>query len=171
MVAHQDQIDKCKELGLTVTNCTNFLWGKGVEVFEDRMGKDAPYRVLPLRKWLDSGVLVAQSTDYGPFMPMFTLWQSLVRMAGLNGKSYLTPEQKITREEALKIYTYHGAHAMFWEDALGSIEVGKLADMVVLGEDILNCEEDRIKDIPVEMTLIGGNVEYQRSAKIAGREL
>jgi predicted amidohydrolase YtcJ len=60
---------------------------------------------------------------------------------------------------------------MFWEDGLGSIEVGKLADMVVLGEDILNCEEDRIKDIPVEMTLIGGNVEYQRSAKIAGREL
>ena len=171
MVAHQDQIDKCKELGLTVTNCTNFLWGKGVEVFEDRMGKDAPYQVLPLRKWLDSGVLVAQSTDYGPFMPMFTLWQSLVRVAGLNGKSYLTPEQKITREEALKIYTYHGAHAMFWENALGSIEVGKLADMVVLGEDILNCEEDRIKDIPVEMTLIGGNVEYQRSAKIAGRDL
>jgi predicted amidohydrolase YtcJ len=168
IVAHQDQIEKCKELGLTVTNCTNFLWGKGIEVFEERMGKEAPYQVLPLRKWLDSGIPVAQSTDYGPFMPMFTFWQSLVRIAGLNGKSFLIPEQKITREEALRIYTSHGAHAMFWEDRLGSIEVGKLADMVVLGEDLLTCEEDRIKDIPIEMTLIGGKVEYQRSAKNVG---
>jgi hypothetical protein len=129
------------------------------------MGKEAPYRVLPLRKWLDSGIPVAQSTDYGPFMPMFTLWQSLVRVAGLNGKSFLTPEQKITREEALRIYTYNGAHAMFWEDRLGSIEAGKLADMVVLGEDILTCEEEKIKEIPIEMTLIGGKVEYQRGSK------
>jgi predicted amidohydrolase YtcJ len=166
IVAHQDQMDKCKELGLTVTNCTNFLWGKGIEVFEERMGKKAPYQVLPLRKWLDSGVPVAQSTDYGPFMPMFTFWQSLVRRAGLNGKSFLTPEQKITREEALRIYTSHGAHAMFWEDRLGSIEVGKLADMVVLGEDILTCQEEKIPEIPIEMTLIGGKVEYQRSPKI-----
>jgi predicted amidohydrolase YtcJ len=164
IVAHQDQMDKCKELGLTVTNCTNFLWGKGIEVFEERMGKEAPYRVLPLRKWLDSGIPVAQSTDYGPFMPMFTLWQSLVRVAGLNGKSFLTPEQKITREEALRVYTYNGARAMFWEDKLGSIEVGKLADMVVLGEDILTCEEDKIKEISIEMTLIGGRVEYQRGS-------
>jgi predicted amidohydrolase YtcJ len=168
IVAHQDQIEKCKELGLTVTNCTNFLWGKGIEVFEERMGKEAPYQVLPLRKWLDSGIPVAQSTDYGPFMPMFTFWQSLVRIAGLNGKSFLIPEQKITREEALRIYTSHGAHAMFWEDRLGSIEVGKLADMVVLGEDLLTCEEDKIKDIPIEMTLIGGKVEYQRSVKNVG---
>jgi hypothetical protein len=166
IVAHQDQMDKCKELGLTVTNCTNFLWGKGIEVFDERMGKEAPYQVLPLRKWLDSGVPVAQSTDYGPFMPMFTFWQSLVRRAGLNGKSFLTPEQKITREEALRIYTSHGAHAMFWEDRLGSIEVGKLADMVVLGEDILTCQEEKIPEIPIEMTLIGGKVEYQRSPKI-----
>jgi predicted amidohydrolase YtcJ len=99
---------------------------------------------------------------------MFTFWQSLVRIAGLNGKSFLIPEQKITREEALRIYTSHGAHAMFWEDRLGSIEVGKLADMVVLGEDLLTCEEDKIKDIPIEMTLIGGKVEYQRSVKNVG---
>lgn len=166
IVAHQDQMDKCKELGLTVTNCTNFLWGKGIEVFEERMGEETPYQVLPLRKWLDSGVPVAQSTDYGPYMPMFTVWQSLARVAGLTGKSFLTSEQKITREEALRIYTMNGAHALFWEDRLGSIEVGKLADMVVLGENILTCEEGKIPQIPVEMTLIGGKVEYQRSPKI-----
>jgi len=166
IIAHQDQIDQCKELGLTVTTCTNFLWGKGIEVFEERMGKEVPYEVLPVRKWLDSGVPVAQSTDYGPYMPMFTFWQSLVRVGGLSGKSFLTPEQKISRQEALRIYTNNGARAMFWEDRLGSIEAGKLADMVVLGEDILTCEEDRIKDIPVEMTVIGGKVEYQRSPKI-----
>ena len=166
IIAHQDQIDQCKELGLTVTTCTNFLWGKGIEVFEERMGKEVPYEVLPVRKWLDSGVPVAQSTDYGPYVPMFTFWQSLVRVGGLTGKSFLTPEQKISRQEALRIYTNNGARAMFWEDRLGSIEAGKLADMVVLGEDILTCEEDRIRDIPVEMTLIGGKIEYQRNPKI-----
>lgn len=166
MLAHQDQIDKCKELRLTVTTCTNFLWGKGIEVFEERMGSEMPYYVFPIKKWLDSGVQVAQSTDYGPHMPMFTVWQSIARVAGLNRKSFLTPEQRITREEALKIYTYNGAHAMFWEDKLGSIEVGKLADMVVLGENILTCEEGKIPEIPIEMTLIGGKVEYQRSPKI-----
>jgi predicted amidohydrolase YtcJ len=165
IVAHQDQIDKCKELGLSVTNCTNFLWGKGIEVFEARMGKDAPYQVLPLRKWLDSGVPVAQSTDYGPYMPMFTFWQSLARVAGLTGKSFLTEEQKISREQALRVYTINGARAMFWEDRLGSIEVGKLADMVVLGEDVLTCREEKIPEIPIEMTLIGGKVEYQRRPK------
>jgi hypothetical protein len=129
------------------------------------MGKDAPYQVLPLRKWLDSGVPVAQSTDYGPYMPMFTFWQSLARVAGLTGKSFLTEEQKISREQALRVYTINGARAMFWEDRLGSIEVGKLADMVVLGEDILTCQEEKIPEIPIEMTLIGGKVEYQRSPK------
>jgi len=166
IVAHSDQMDRCRELGLTVTTCTNFLWGKGIEVFEERMGKEVFDQVLPLRRWLDSGVQVAQSTDYGPYMPMFTLWQSLARVAGLTGKSFLTPGQKISRQEALTIYTNNGARAMFWEDELGSIETGKLADMVVLGDDILTCEEDRIKDIQVEMTLIGGKVEYQRNAKI-----
>jgi hypothetical protein len=165
IVAHQDQINKCREMGLTVTTCTNFLWGKGIEVFEERMGGDVPYQVFPLRKWLNSGVPVAQSTDYGPFMPMFTLWQSLARVGGLTGKSFLTPEQKITREEALRIYTRHGAQALFWEDKIGSIEVGKLADMVVLGEDILTCQEEKIPEIPIEMTLIGGIVEYQKSSK------
>lgn len=53
---------------------------------------------------------------------------------------------------------------MFWEGKLGSIEVGKLADMVVLTEDILTCKEERIKDISIEMTLIGGKVEYLRSS-------
>jgi predicted amidohydrolase YtcJ len=96
---------------------------------------------------------------------MFTFWQSLARVAGLTGKSFLTEEQKISREQALRIYTINGAHAMFWEDRLGSIEVGKLADMVVLGEDILTCQEEKIPSIPIEMTLIGGKVEYQRSPK------
>ncbi len=165
ILAHQDQIEKCKKLGLTVTTCTNFLWGKGIEVFQERMGEETPYRVFPIRKWIDAGVPVAQSTDYGPYMPMFTLWQSIARVAGLTGKSFLTPEQKITREEALKIYTYNGAHAMFCEDKIGSIEVGKLADMVVLGDDILTCKEEDIPLTPIEMTLIGGRVEYQRTSK------
>jgi predicted amidohydrolase YtcJ len=70
--------------------------------------------------------------------------------------------QKVTVLEALKLYTTHSAYQQFDEDKLGSIEEGKLADMVVLGEDILSIDTEKIKDIPIEMTIIDGETVYQR---------
>ena len=70
--------------------------------------------------------------------------------------------QKITVMEALKLYTNNAAYQSFDEDVLGSIEVGKLADMVVLGEDILTVPTEKIIDIPVDITLVEGKVVYQR---------
>ena len=75
---------------------------------------------------------------------------------GLTGKSLMTPHKKITREEAIRLYTINGAKVLFWEDKLGSIEAGKLADLVVLDNDILNCPLDEIKDTNVLLTMVGG---------------
>ncbi len=127
-----------------------------------RLGKEMAARAIPLRRWIDAGVSIAQSTDFGPYMPMFTLWQSLKRIHGLTGESYAGPDQEITREEALRIYTINGARVLFWEDELGSIERGKLADLVVLDNDILTCPVDDIKDTEVLMTMVGGEVVYER---------
>ena len=66
-------------------------------------------------------------------------------------------------EEALRIYTINGARVLFWEDKLGSIEAGKLADLVVLEKDILTCPIDDIKETRVLMTMVGGNVVYERN--------
>jgi len=104
----QEHIQRCKELGLFVSCSTNFEWGFGQEIYLERFGKDFLDKPVPLRRWLDAGIPVAQSTDYGPHQPMFTIWQSLKRIHGLTGDSYAGPDQKITRKEALRIYTING---------------------------------------------------------------
>ena len=72
----------------------------------------------------------------------------------------LNPEQRISRMEALKMWTWNGAYLMFAEKDRGSIEPGKFADMVVLSKDYERCPEDEIKNIEALRTLVGGQVVY-----------
>jgi predicted amidohydrolase YtcJ len=72
------------------------------------------------------------------------------------------PDQKMTREEALRSYTINGAFAGFQEDIKGSLTVGKLADITVLDRDILTCPEDDIPGTQVLYTIIGGKVLYKK---------
>lgn len=157
-----EQIAECRRLGLIPTTATNFIWGKGAEVYKERLGSEYANEAIPLRAWLDAGVPVSQSTDWGPREALFTVWQSLARKAGLTGE-VIGPEQRISREEALRIYTINGAHALWMEDELGSIEVGKLADLVVLSRNPLTCPEDEIRDIEVVTTLVDGLTVYERA--------
>ena len=70
-------------------------------------------------------------------------------------------EQRINREEAIRLYTINGAYHTFEEDVKGSIEPGKLADMVVIDRNILTCPEDDIKDTKVLRTILGGETVYE----------
>jgi predicted amidohydrolase YtcJ len=74
--------------------------------------------------------------------------------------SVIDPSEAITREQALKIYTINNAYASFEESIKGSIEPGKLADMAILTDDILNCPIDKIKDIESVLTILGGKIIY-----------
>lgn len=67
--------------------------------------------------------------------------------------------------DALRLYTINGAYASFEESIKGSIEPGKLADMVVLDRDILTIPHEELKDMKVEMTLVGGEIVYQKAGK------
>ena len=71
------------------------------------------------------------------------------------------PEERISRESALKQYTLNGAYAIFAENRKGSIETGKLADLVVLNKDYLTCPAEEIKEIRALLTLVGGKVVYK----------
>ena len=102
---------------------------------------------------------VSQSTDWGPRSALFTLWQSIARQAGLTSET-VGPSQRITREEALRIFTNNGAYALWMENELGSIEVGKLADCVVLSDNPLKGKRDTIRDIQVECTIVDGKVVH-----------
>lgn len=114
------------------------------------------------RSFLDMGIPVAGSSDHtcAPWFPLAGI-QSCVTRKSHTGE-VLGPEQRLTPEEALMVYTMGGAYASFEEKIKGSIEVGKLADMVVLGKDILSVPTETIIDIPIDMTIVGGKIVYHR---------
>ena len=72
------------------------------------------------------------------------------------------PEEKLTVEEAIQAYTLNTAYAGFEENIKGSIEIGKLADLAVLSDDLINIPPDEIKDVTVSMTIVGGKVVFRR---------
>jgi predicted amidohydrolase YtcJ len=74
----------------------------------------------------------------------------------------LLPGEEIGREDALRMWTISGAYATFEERKKGSIEPGKWADLVVLGDDYLTVPDDRLLDLRVSMTMVGGQVVYER---------
>ncbi|MFH1194424.1 MAG: amidohydrolase [bacterium] len=117
------------------------------------------------RKLIDSGALICNGTDspVEDINPINCFYSSVTRKAK-NGKTFY-PDQKMSRMEALKSYTINGAYAAFQENILGSITKGKLADIVVLSNDLLNCPEDQIKKTKVLFTIIGGKIMYKAEGK------
>jgi predicted amidohydrolase YtcJ len=95
--------------------------------------------------------------------PMFGLYAAVTRKT-LSGKPEggWFPEERLGIEEAIRAYTLNTAYANFEEDLKGSIEVGKLADIVVLSDNLLTMNPDKIKDVAVLMTLVGGKLVYEK---------
>ena len=116
----------------------------------------------PTKSLLDRGIRVSHGSDSAPYGPLITIWTAVTRK-GFQGRVY-GPEDAVTVEQAIRLHTLEPAYLTFQEDRKGSIEVGKLADMVVLGEDILTVEADRIRSIPIEATIVGGREIYRKVA-------
>jgi hypothetical protein len=116
---------------------------------------------MPLRAIQDSGIVWALGTDatiVSHYQPFVTLgW--VVSGLDLAGRRVL--DETVTREEALIAHTRSNAYLFFQERALGSLEVGKLADLVVLDRDYLTVPAAEIKDIQPTMTIVGGRIVYR----------
>lgn len=112
------------------------------------------------RKLIEAGALICNGTDapVEDVDPIANFYASVTRRMP-NGETFF-PDQKLTRMEALRTYTYNCAYAAFEEDIKGSLTPGKLADIVVLSKDILTCPEEEILDAKVVYTLVGGKVAY-----------
>lgn len=116
----------------------------------------------PWRSLLDSGAKVANGTDapVEDVDPFECLYASVTRKRVDTGLEFF-PEQRMTREEALYSYTLWNAYAAFEEEDKGSLEEGKLADIVVLSRDLSTCSDEEILDTAVKMTIVGGEVKYK----------
>jgi predicted amidohydrolase YtcJ len=134
---------------------------------EGRIGHDRATRTYAFRTFLDHGVRLALGTDWNvaPLNPMLTLYAATTR-ATLDGKNPQGwfPEQKLTIKEAIEAYTMGSAYAEFQENEKGSITVGKLADMVLLSDDVLSIDPAKIREIKVLKTWVGGKMTYDADA-------
>ena len=134
---------------------------------ESRMGPERIKHAYIWRTLLDLGVVIATGTDYSvsPYNPFYTLHAAVTRQdRDNNPPGGWFPKQAMTREEALRAATMGGAYVMFAEDILGSIEVGKLADFVVIPVDYMTIPAEDIWKIEPEMTVIGGEIVYTSRA-------
>ncbi len=117
------------------------------------------------RNLLDAGAIINNGTDtpVESIDPIASFYSSVSRMT-LNGVRFV-PSQAMSRREALESYTINNAYAAFEEDIKGSLTPGKLADIVVLSKDIMTIAEMEIPKTRVDMTIVGGEIRYQREAQ------
>jgi predicted amidohydrolase YtcJ len=152
-------VSRIKALGVIPTPFSTYVYYHGEKMKE--YGAPRLERMFALRSFLDAGVRATQASDYppGPFEPMMAL-QSEVTRTDIKGNVW-GPRQRITVEEAIRVGTLHGAYASFEERHKGSIEAGKLADLVVLGRDPFREDPSSLVTIPVERTMAGGRWVFE----------
>ncbi|MBI2677425.1 MAG: amidohydrolase [Candidatus Koribacter versatilis] len=132
---------------------------------EKRIGPERIKTTYAFRTFLDNGVRLAFGTDWtvAPLDPLQTIYAAVTR-ATLDGKNPdgWVPEQKLTVAEAVEAYTAGSAYAEFQEKEKGTIAAGKLADVVLLSDDIFSIRPEAIKDVKVDLTIVGGRVVFER---------
>ncbi|HXB18241.1 MAG TPA: amidohydrolase [Steroidobacteraceae bacterium] len=130
---------------------------------EARIGHERARTSYAWRSLLDHGVTLAFGTDWyvAPLNPLLGLYAAVTRatLDGKNPQGWI-PEQRITLAEAVEAYTLGSAFAEFQEKEKGSITAGKLADMVILSDDIFAIKSEAIRNVKVETTIVGGRLVY-----------
>jgi predicted amidohydrolase YtcJ len=133
---------------------------------EKRIGHDRASRTYAFRTLLNHGVRLALGTDWNvaPLNPMLTVYAAVTR-ATLDGKNPngWFPEQKLTVADAVEAYTLGSAYAEFQDKEKGSITPGKLADMVLLSDDIFSIDPSRIPEVKILKTMVGGKLVWDES--------
>ena len=152
-------IQRMKTLGVIPTPFSTYVYYHGEKMQE--YGAERLKNMFALRSFLDAGIRATQASDYppGPFEPMMAL-QSSVTRTDIKGTVW-GANQKVTVEEAIRIGTMYGAYASYEENTKGSIETGKVADLVVLGRDPFKEDPMSLVTIPIERTMAGGKWVYE----------
>lgn len=140
-----------------------FLWWIG-DNYAGNLGPERGLRLKPFNTYLKRGIKWAGGSDYGvtPFPARYGLWSSVARQT-LNGTFGATPfglQERVDIRTALRSYTIWAAHQMFLDDRIGSIEVGKDADIAVWDRDMYTVPTDALKDLRCELTIFRGRIVY-----------
>jgi len=155
-----EHFERIKGLGLHVACQSAHTYTMGADMVKWWGLERASYS-NPIMNYLKNGIRLGGGSDafFCEWNPSILVWFDITRQSKWAG--VLGPEQAVTRKESLICRTINAALMSDDEDKQGSIEPGKLADLVVLSDDILTCPVERVKDIKVLMTMVGGEIVYQ----------
>ena len=151
-------------LGITVVTTPAFLYYHGSRYLRTIPAEEIPF-LYPLGTLKKHGVHLAAGSDspMAPIDPLMGIYGAAFRKTETG--EVVRQEERIGILEALRLYTIQAAEASFEEEIKGSISPGKMADLVVLNEDPTRLPSERIKDLRVEMTILGGKVVWERDPK------
>lgn len=158
-VVNDDLVARIKKLGAIPTPFSTYVYYHGEKM--KYYGAERLNHMFALRSFLDAGIRATQASDYPPgeFVPMMAL-QSEVTRTDSKGNVW-GAKQRITVEEAIRVGTVNGAYASYEENLKGSLEAGKVADLVVLGRDPFKEDPSTLVTIPVERTMAGGRWTFE----------
>ncbi|MFW6109509.1 MAG: amidohydrolase [archaeon] len=156
-----DSLNKIKELSVTPSSSIGYMYGLG-DQYAENFGPERSRWLHPHKTMKEMGIIAGGNSDcpvtyYSPFVQIY---EAVTRRTS-SGK-VVSPEECISPMEAIKVYTWNGAYLGKDEDKLGSIEPGKLADLIVLDRDILSVPHEEIKDIQVLTTIVDGKIVYKK---------
>jgi predicted amidohydrolase YtcJ len=165
-----DVMDRAGELGVVWNTQPPVLQVLGREGVYGQWGARSRY-AFPFRSLYERGVVISGGSDWGvsPYNPLLGL-DVLVnhRFGPEEGHEVLNADEALTVPQALRVYTYNGAYAGFSEDETGSLEEGKLADVVVLSDNLLSVPTTRIRDVVVDATYVDGRLVFERPDRSGG---
>ncbi len=136
-----------------------------------QFGHDRLRYFQPLKSCFDKGVIVGGGSDHmqkigslrstNPYNPWLGMWTTMARRPR-NFEGEFHAEEKLSREQAIRFYTANNAFITFREESTGSIEKGKLADLIVIDRDVLTCKLDDVRDTQVQRTYLAGKLVFQK---------
>lgn len=158
---NDELLERIKRLNIVPISNPIFLYEFG-DGYIKNYGKERAFKMFTAKSFIDRGIIAAGASDCpitfsNPLMGMHLAVNRVTQ-----GGNVVNPEERIKPMEALRMFTYNGAYASCEENIKGSIEVGKLADLVVLDSDFMDVAPDKIWDMKVDMTIIDGKIEYER---------
>ena len=159
----REQIDRAKSLDVIASVQPPFIftWADRQAIRAKELGRT--FGIEPYRSMMDAGLTLAGGSDNpcAPLDPLIGIRAAVNRVTQRTGEAVST-EEAVTPQEALQMYTMNGAVALRRESEVGSLEVGKRADLVILGHDPTEAIPDFITDIAVERTYVDGKCLYSR---------
>jgi predicted amidohydrolase YtcJ len=157
-----DLVDRIVQFGIVPAIQPAFFWEFG-DGYIRNYGRERADTMFRAKSLLDRGVIVAASSDapVTDHRPLFGIEQAMTRAT--SDGDVCGPDERVDLATALRMHTVNGAYASFEDGLKGSIEAGKLADLVVVSEDLRRVPVKGLCDLPIDMTFVGGELVYERT--------